>query len=194
MIYLFDFEDSFTFNIYSEIKLLGYDIKVVPLGEHFECVKSIKSNELLILGPGPGSPIEYNGYKELICSRIRKKEKTWGICLGHQLIGSTLDLSIEHALRPIHGQATKLDLSLSIQKDFSFPFQSIEVQHYNSLAFQNTARNTQILQENEFEYFCQEDQVDIFYNQTTFSCQFHPESVGTSYRKSLFSKVLQYLI
>ena len=59
-IYLYDFNDSFTYNIYSEVYHLNKDIKVIKKSDslsHLESLVNTTEKSLIILGPGPGHQV-----------------------------------------------------------------------------------------------------------------------------------------
>ena len=75
-IFFVDFEDSFTFNVISELKKMNINPKVVSVHDwKQEILEHPSINTLSILGPGPGHPDEYK-MKEVIQKIIYDKEHT----------------------------------------------------------------------------------------------------------------------
>lgn len=189
MIYLCDFEDSFTYNIYSEVLELGLKIEVISykkINRLLERVLPLGEKFILILGPGPGHPSDYHEIKEKI-SKLMENENImlFGICLGHQLICEALGLSVERALVPKHGESIELNLKEDEAKIFSLP-QKLSVQRYNSLAVLQNIETEKIITHLGLEAFFHEKELMLLKGERFISYQFHPESVGTTYRSRFF--------
>lgn len=194
MIYILDFEDSFTYNIFSELFLINSNIKVIEKKDHQVVLNTFQPSDILIIGPGPGHPDQYTNYFKAIREKVKQGYKVWGICLGHQIIGRALGLEIEHSKKPIHGQTKILKINKIIKKRFNFNFNELEVQSYNSLCFNLTAKNLELLSGLGSSYLENSEELELFYLNKMVSMQFHPESVGTSYRKHIFEKIIEYLL
>lgn len=188
MIYLCDFEDSFTYNIYADLKEQNLPVTIIPFKEIYQFLQTkitSKTKEIIILGPGPGHPEEYNFIVSTIKSLlVRKNLMLVGICLGHQLIWQARGFACHHSSTPVHGQVQKINL---FGKD-------LKVQRYNSLAIKlNTEQINQLQQEGHnltlvnSELFASE-----FENVLTY--QFHPESVGTTCPNLLYSPINEFLL
>lgn len=193
MIYIADFEDSFTYNIFCELSGLykSENIKVINL-EHFAdfLTKLEKSNSksALILGPGPCAPTKYARFYPLIKKILKKKNIfTMGICLGHQMIWDILGAEILPARKPIHGQSIEYNVPPKLSDAIGID-QSICVQHYNSLAVVLKQKK------NGWLYLEKNKEIIISYKQNILTYQFHPESMGTTCPKSFFSCVVEFLI
>lgn len=189
MIYLCDFEDSFTYNIFTELKLSGLKVMIVPkkkVPSFLEEKMNTTQKEIIILGPGPGHPKEY---KETLMAL--KKALTfshlyfYGICLGHQLICECLGLAVERSCRPIHGESVLIDLSEEISQRFNLE-RNLSVQRYNSLAVRMNEKVKYELKKLEVDYFYLQDDLMGIKGKNFLSYQFHPESVGTTFRSQFF--------
>ena len=117
MIYLCDFEDSFTYNIYADLKSLGHEVSIVPFNEVYQFLQtkiSSQEKEIIILGPGPGHPHEYDFLNSSVKSLIHRENLLLvGICLGHQLIWSSLGFKCVHCKTPLHGQVQEIEFENS---------------------------------------------------------------------------------
>lgn len=170
-----DFNDSFTYNIVSEIYQHYKNVTVIHYqAVSFEFLKDLETkNDLLgvVLGPGPGHPLEYNKVFPAIDYMLQrpKKFKLLGICLGHQIIGSILGYSIVDSCNKVHGESVKIKYN-----DDSFI-----VQRYNSLV--PRAKGLEI------EKLVEDDEVVIFADKSFVSFQFHPESIGTENSNIFFN-------
>jgi anthranilate/para-aminobenzoate synthase component II len=195
-----DFEDSFTFNIYSCVKDLFPDIpiEVIPKKRLLIFLQTVAAETddqvVVILGPGPGHPDEY----EFLYSSIMRLLKSpnfflMGICLGHQILCTLRGLNIEHSYSPIHGQTQQYTLDDKLQESLSLPL-VIEVQRYNSLAVKITNSQRTIFSANNSLLLIEKDEVIILKQDNLVSYQFHPESVGTTCPKYFFTVLAKFLI
>jgi len=86
MILIIDNYDSFTYNLFQQISMLGKSVKVVRNDTiTIEEIQKL-SPEAIILSPGPGTPNEAGITIEVI-KELYQKFPILGICLGHQSIG-----------------------------------------------------------------------------------------------------------
>lgn len=86
MILLIDNYDSFTYNLFQQVSMLGKEVRVVRNDEiTIEEIKDMDP-EAIILSPGPGTPNEA-GITVQVVQELYKKYPILGICLGHQSIG-----------------------------------------------------------------------------------------------------------
>ena len=182
MIALFDFEDSFTYNLYSDLKkFLSVDFGDIKVF-HWTKLTDLKLQDydLIVLGPGPGHPDEYSKIFPTVRSLISDKTNCFfAVCLGHQVLWRSLGAKVERLKSPIHGQGLELNIPLgSIWSNQQLcPQGKCLVQLYNSLSVDishvkklNICLN--LLDRNNQLYGC--------HFKNGLSYQFHPESVGTS--------------
>jgi anthranilate/para-aminobenzoate synthase component II len=195
--YLFDFEDSFTHNIASELRLRGHRVEVIELNNIQSFLHNFSSNDksIFIFGPGPGHP---NDYAEIFDS-IRNSLTLphiyhLGICLGHQIFCSLWGGRVFLSKRPIHGQRIQLTIPDWDIFDSSFHGKTIDVQRYNSLALPKSQLNSLISSPQKIQYLWHQDELMMTSFKNGLTYQFHPESVGTSYRSLFFGPVDKYLL
>lgn len=175
-IYIIDFEDSFTFNIATELYAYEKDIQVVSHQDFFSSKKfpvfleKIKTPTAIILGPGPGNPEEHVHYFPFI-KALKSNPYIFlmGICLGHQLLALMDGMSVRASLKPIHGGQVKIN----------FDNKNILVQRYNSLGV--------------FESRNSQNEIQVRQWTRGVSYQFHPESIGTENRPLFFKDLLDFL-
>ncbi|MFJ6209909.1 anthranilate synthase component II [Lysinibacillus sp. NPDC092081] len=175
MILLIDNYDSFTYNLFQQICILGKDVKVVRNDEiTIEDIKKMQP-EAIILSPGPGTPIDA-GITVDVVKELYTKFPILGICLGHQSIGQAFGGSIVQAKNIMHGKLSTIQYEktgLFAQLDGK-----IEVMRYHSLVIeQNTLHE-------DFNILAKSsDDGEIMAIQhkeyPLFGLQFHPESIGT---------------
>lgn len=175
-IYIIDFEDSFTFNIATELYAFEKDIQVVSHIDFFSVkgfpllLSNIKTPTAVILGPGPGNPDEYRNYFSFI-KTLKNHPSIFlmGICLGHQVLALMDGMSIRSSLRPTHGGQVKIN----------FDNKNILVQRYNSLGVFESRKSLKEIQVRQWK--------------RGVSYQFHPESIGTENRPLFFKDLLDFL-
>jgi anthranilate/para-aminobenzoate synthase component II len=176
-----DFEDSFTFNLVSEIYKLGYDVEVL----HWKKLQSRKEFDTtpILFGPGPGHISEYSEVGIFIRSQMGKRPM-FGICLGHQLLMSVLgfDLVQEH---PLHGVALSLRVPDWLHVEGLDSIQKL--QFYNSWWVLIDRSKTL-----GYKIWEVDKKLIGFEGEGCLSFQFHPESVGTSISKVIFKKIITF--
>ncbi len=192
-IVIVDFEDSFTYNIASELQALNIDSEVVhfsQISQYYELMKSGPHNQCLVLGPGPGHPDEYEAIIPVITDFLDLKHiYVMGICLGHQLIWKSLGAKIHQMENPIHGVQLSLKLSEKMRKKLHLGQTEVKVQVYNSLEVRPLKEH-----EEKFDLSYQGNSLVASFSERMISYQFHPESIGTSYRSCYFSPLQQFLL
>jgi anthranilate synthase component 2 len=184
-IYIFDFEDSFVWNIYAEIRELGLECKVIEFSDIQPWIQKRKlvSGDIIVLGPGPGHVDEYKWIFPFLKTMLKKNVFIFGICLGHQLLWKALGAKITRSHFPCHGEQVQYTLNQNWMKLLGHSY--IQVQRYNSYAvLANKAVNSAGVQ----QYF-HENELMMSSSQGFLSYQFHPESVGTNFRKAFFEPI-----
>jgi len=175
MILLIDNYDSFTYNLYQQISMLGKEVKVVRNDELTVADIESMQPEAIILSPGPGTPTEA-GITVDVVKELYKKFPILGICLGHQSIGQAFGSNIVQAKNIMHGKLSTLQYEkagLFAQLDGE-----VEVMRYHSLIIEQSTLHE------EFEILATSgDDGEIMAiqhkNYPLFGLQFHPESIGT---------------
>lgn len=178
-----DFEDSFTYNVIQELEQSGLRVEV----RHWSDFSGEESFDLLVLGPGPGHPDDYQQIFPLLTEMLKQKEKIFGVCLGHQILWRLQGVEVSRSLLPVHGQKIELTLDSDWMQFLQLP-ERIRVQRYNSLA----VKSDQCPE--GFHCLIQDGEVVMSRNSHLLSYQFHPESVGTSCRQSFFRPILRDLL
>jgi anthranilate/para-aminobenzoate synthase component II len=178
-----DFEDSFTFNVVQELTEIGIRVEVVK----WMNFKSVTKHDLLVLGPGPGHPDNYQNIYEVIKAWQNAGKKIFGVCLGHQILWRLKGLEVVKSVHPLHGQKIKLNLTQVWQDWLNLPSETW-VQRYNSLAVIDDARSDGV------EKLVESGEIIMSRSPDFISYQFHPESVGTKCRASFFRPILTDLL
>jgi anthranilate/para-aminobenzoate synthase component II len=182
---LIDFDDSFTFNILQELEVAGFEVRVI----NWQDFDYLPSDGLLVLGPGPGHPDDYQRLFPLIRMWLDKHNPFLGICLGHQIFWRLQGEDILRSKHPIHGSRVKLELTKFWQEWLGLD-KEVWVQRYNSLAVMGQVA----FRYPHFKNFIQDDEILITIGEKVITYQFHPESVGTSFRQSFLRPVVRDLV
>ena len=110
MILLVDNYDSFTYNLFQYIRVLGFDVKVIRNDEVSNEQARLLRPEAVVLSPGPGGPESTGNCLELIDSYHREIPIV-GICLGMQTIARYFGGKIVKAREPMHGKTRFIEHS-----------------------------------------------------------------------------------
>ncbi|MBP5753454.1 MAG: gamma-glutamyl-gamma-aminobutyrate hydrolase family protein, partial [Treponema sp.] len=103
MIVFIDNKDSFTFNIVQTLERVSGDTVRVLRSEETSIAEIENEKPThLVIGPGPGTPLEAGISIEAI-RHFAGKVPVLGICLGHQAIGAAFGASIVGAKYIRHG-------------------------------------------------------------------------------------------
>lgn len=103
MILMIDNYDSFVYNLVQYIGELGEEIVVKRNDEiTVEEIESLNP-EMIVLSPGPCSPVEAGVCIDVV-NYFKGKKPILGICLGHQTIGHVFGGNVIKAIRPVHGK------------------------------------------------------------------------------------------
>lgn len=194
---IFDYQDSFTYNIASELRILGLSVEVIPFEKIQTTYKDLKkstSKKILVHGPGPGHPDNYNFlYQDLKNLLAEDQFFHLGICLGHQIMMEIQGGRVVESAHPIHGRKILLKIPEWGQIfDPQYWGKMLEVQRYNSLSLRKEGL---VNMENyhDFQYVVHGDDVMMTFKRNQLTYQFHPESVGTSCPFVFFGRLSTFL-
>jgi anthranilate/para-aminobenzoate synthase component II len=192
MIYIIDFNDSFTWNIARSLQQIGLTCEVLNFQDK-NLLKKISKREkttraVVILGPGPGHPEEYFHVQKWITKWLQDKNIfTAGICLGHQLIALHFGFLISTLKQPKHGKQWRINLRNG--KDF-LGRRTLVVQSYNSLGVIMPKNKPRL---GRLKCLLVEGYVESMRWERGMSVQFHPESVGTTCPEVFFNPIKDFL-
>ena len=104
---LIDNYDSFTFNVYQYLSMLGADVRVerndaIAVAD----IAKIKP-DAIVISPGPGEPKDAGITVETI-KTYAGKIPLLGICLGHQAIGYAFGGDVVRAANIMHGKTSQI--------------------------------------------------------------------------------------
>ena len=188
MILIIDNYDSFTYNIYHYFGEIGAESNVYR-NDKININEIIKLNpKAIVLSPGPCTPNEAGICIEIV-NKLHRKFPILGICLGHQSIGQSFGGKIVQCSEIIHGKVCKIEhnnhkLFEGVSKIFS-------ATRYHSLIIEKESLNS------DFEIIAQVDKKTIMgiahKKFSTYGVQFHPESIGTKYGKTILKNFLNII-
>jgi len=101
-----DCYDSFTYNLYQQVGMLGCEQMVVKNDHDPEDIIA-QEFDRIILSPGPGRPAETGLCLEILATMSRRIP-TLGICLGHQVICHAFGAEVEVTGAPVHGKTSMI--------------------------------------------------------------------------------------
>jgi anthranilate synthase component 2 len=189
---LIDNQDSFTYNLVDELRVMGAELTVfrntVATAKVLATLSKYKEKgqTLLMLSPGPGTPSEAGNMPEIIL-QAKGKYPVLGICLGHQAIVESYQGKVARAPYVMHGKSSMM------AHDFPALFKNIPspmaIARYHSLVAIDVPDCLQIVA-----------QIDglpmaiLHKSDKMLGFQFHPESVLTCQGSQLLLQAMQYLV
>lgn len=173
MILLLDHYDSFTYNLFQSLSMLGEDVHVVRYDEiSLEEIRQMNP-KAIVLSPGPGSPND-KLHSLSIIQEFYQTIPMLGVCLGHQLLGVAFGGKIERAINVMHGKVSAVRHSHAGL--FAYLPQPLPVMRYHSLVLENLPtcfNTTAIAMDDQSIMAIQHEKYPLY------GLQFHPESIGT---------------
>ncbi|MCZ8541613.1 anthranilate synthase component II [Psychrobacillus psychrodurans] len=189
MILLIDNYDSFTYNLYQQISMLGKEVKVIR-NDAITISEIVELNPMaIIISPGPGTPADAGISIEII-RKLYKQYPILGICLGHQSIGAAFGAKIVQAKTIMHGKISTLSYkNHALFESFNEP---ISVMRYHSLVIEEKSLT------NQLEVIARaEDDNEIMAIKHViyplYGLQFHPESIGTKQGSRMMQSFIESL-
>lgn len=181
-----DFDDSFSWNVIQELELAGF---VVTVLHWMDLEDNVPDTDLLVIGPGPGHPDDYQRIFPAIARWLDLKQPFFGLCLGHQIFWRIRGENVYRSKEPVHGMRANLKLS-PLWQEWLHLTAEVKVQRYNSLSVMEevSIRNPDVLN------LISDGEVMISRGEQFLTYQFHPESVGTSYRQAFFRPLHSFFV
>jgi len=186
MLFLIDNYDSFTYNLFQYLSMLGAQVQVARNDEI--SVEDIERSRptAIVISPGPCRP-ESAGVSIGAIRRFSGKIPILGICLGHQAIAAAFGGEVVHARRLMHGKTSTISADgKSIYAGISGTFQAMR---YHSLAvapdsLPECLQVTAFSEDGEIMGIRHREHL-------TEGVQFHPESIMTPVGKRLLKNFLK---
>ncbi|MDV8022667.1 anthranilate synthase family protein [Rhodococcus sp. IEGM 1330] len=178
-------EDSFTSMISYQLRHIGFDVEIFDWHNAFP---AIDSGRVVLFGPGPGDPTDESDQRvahlrHAASVALSRSLPIVGICLGHQIIASTLGLEIRQLEQPVQGRQISLSHRGVVQK----------VGFYNSFT---VSKPTEFVYKAELrrEIVVSLDEKDDVVGMSgggVSTVQFHPESFFTEYGPRILLDLVQ---
>jgi anthranilate synthase component 2 len=189
---LIDNEDSFTYNLVDELRVMGVHLTVFRNSVKTETVMQTLAEykkqgpTLLMLSPGPGAPSKA-GNMPAILEQAKGKYPVLGICLGHQAIVESYQGKVARAPHVMHGKSSLMQHDCpALFKQLPSP---MAIARYHSLIAVDVPECLQVIAHIDglpMAILHQDDKMLGF--------QFHPESVLTSQGSLLLLQAMQFLV
>ena len=175
MILLIDNYDSFTFNLYQMLSQYERVEVIRNDGKTVEEIEDMKPAGI-VLSPGPGRP-ENSGICPQVIRSLRGKIPILGVCLGEQAICQVYGGTVSHAIKPMHGRQSEVDI-VDDSELFKGLGRKMKVARYHSLiAEEESLEGTELRitgKTQQEEVMAVEDR-----ERKVYGVQFHPESIMT---------------
>lgn len=106
-ILLIDTYDSFTWNLYQYLAMLGAEVEVVRNDEISVEEVTSRGADGIVISPGPSRP-ENAGISLEVIRRLGPSTPILGVCLGHQAIGMAYGGEVVR-VEPVHGKRSPVE-------------------------------------------------------------------------------------
>jgi len=102
---LIDNYDSFTYNLYQALRVLGAEV-VVARNDRLSAEEALEAGPThLVISPGPGRPEDAGITGELL-KLFHDRIPILGVCLGHQALAQVWGGAVDRAPRVMHGKTS----------------------------------------------------------------------------------------
>jgi anthranilate synthase/aminodeoxychorismate synthase-like glutamine amidotransferase len=187
MIIIIDNYDSFTYNLYQELGMIGADVRVYRNDQITVPEVEELNPTHLIISPGPCTPNEAGISIEAI-RHFTGKIPVLGVCLGHQSIGAAFGGKVIRAGRLMHGKTSMIRHDgKGVFKGLPNPF---EAMRYHSLVVETETMPDALLP----TAWSEQDELMGVRHKTlpVEGVQFHPESIMTPCGMDLLRNFLKF--
>ncbi|MCY7419604.1 MAG: aminodeoxychorismate/anthranilate synthase component II [Chloroflexi bacterium] len=130
LIVLVDNYDSFTYNLYQYLLMLGAEVDVVRNDEISVDAIAAMDPDGIVISPGPSRP-EHAGISVELITRLGPTVPLLGVCLGHQAMGLVYGGDVIR-VEPVHGKRSAV--SHAGQGVFAGLPSPLDAGRYHSLA------------------------------------------------------------
>ncbi len=190
MLIMLDNYDSFTYNLVQYFAELGADVEV----HRNDCITVQQVCEAkpdhLVVSPGPCTP-EKAGISVELIHRLAAQIPVFGVCLGHQCIGSAFGATIVNAGQIMHGKTSPVyHNNQGVFKDLPSPF---TVTRYHSLVIeqQTLPECLEVTAWTQNENGNIEEIMGVRHRTLDVEgVQFHPESILTEHGHAMLNRFL----
>lgn len=183
---MIDNYDSFTYNIVQYFGELGAEVEVFRNDEIALADIAGRAPDLLVVSPGPCSPLEA-GISVAAIQHFAGKLPILGVCLGHQAIGAAFGGNIVRAQQLMHGKTSVI--TTTQEGVFADLPRQFVVNRYHSLAIERAScpdvlAVTAWTDDGEI--------MGVRHKELTIQgVQFHPESILTEHGHAMLKNFLE---
>jgi anthranilate synthase/aminodeoxychorismate synthase-like glutamine amidotransferase len=183
---LIDNYDSFTYNLYQALRMLGAEVVVVR-NDRLSAGEALEAGPThLVISPGPGRPEDAGITGELL-KLFHDRIPILGVCLGHQALAQAWGGTVDRAPRVMHGKTSPVYHDRQgIYEGVPSPFQAAR---YHSLL----VREEGLPPELEISAHTSDGEIMglRLKGRPVEGVQFHPESVLTREGMMILSNFLE---
>jgi len=184
---LLDNYDSFTFNLYQALRILGSEV-VVRRNDEIDAAGADSLNPThLVVSPGPGRP-ERAGRSMDVIRALMTRVPVLGVCLGHQALASVAGATVASAMQLMHGKSSSVyHDGRTLYEGLPNPFQA---GRYHSLAVAEESLPAEL---SVSAYTSDGEIMGLRHRSLPVEgVQFHPESVLTPQGQRLLRNFLDF--
>lgn len=186
-IVLLDNFDSFTYNLVSQLHMMGHQVQVFRNDVQAAFVAGHlldePQNRFLVLSPGPGAPHEAGCMMKLI-GMVAGRVPILGICLGHQALVQHYGGIVSRAPQVVHGKSSHI--FHSGRGVFAGVPSPLPVARYHSLVATSVPSCLDVIARTDDELVM----AVAHYSDNVVGFQFHPESIITTNGQLLLENTL----
>jgi anthranilate synthase/aminodeoxychorismate synthase-like glutamine amidotransferase len=183
---LIDNYDSFTYNLYQALRVLGAEV-VVARNDRLSAEEALEAGPThLVISPGPGRPEDAGITGELL-KLFHDRIPILGVCLGHQALAQVWGGRVDRAPRVMHGKTSPVyHDQQGIYEGVPSPF---EATRYHSLLVLEEGLPPEL----EISAFTSDGEIMglRMKGRPVEGVQFHPESVLTREGMRILSNFLE---
>ena len=183
---LIDNYDSFTYNLYQALRVLGAEV-VVARNDRLSAEEALEAGPThLVISPGPGRPEDAGITGELL-KLFHDRIPILGVCLGHQALAQVWGGTVDRAPRVMHGKTSPVyHDQQGIYEGVPSPF---EATRYHSLLVLEEGLPPEL----EISAYTSDGEIMGLRMKglPVEGVQFHPESVLTREGKRILSNFLE---
>lgn len=183
---MIDNYDSFTYNLVQYFGELGAQVEVFRNDEITVAGVAERKPDLLVVSPGPCSPVEAGISVEAI-TYFAGKLPILGVCLGHQSIGAAFGGKIIRAQQLMHGKTS--EITTTKQGVFAGLPEKFTVNRYHSLAIEKESCPPALA---VTAWTDDGEIMGVRHKELAIQgVQFHPESILTEHGHALLKNFLE---
>ncbi len=185
MLLLIDNYDSFTYNLFHYLGILGVDVQVRRNDALGVADAMAMDPEAIVISPGPCDPDRAGICLELITAAAGRIP-ILGVCLGHQAIGQAFGGRVARAPVPMHGKLSRIShAGTGLFAGLPSPFTATRY-HSLMVASDGLPECIEVTAESEDGVIQGLQHRDL----PIYGVQFHPESIATEHGHQLLGNFL----